>query len=109
MTDNAKIDRLKKLRALALRGVGGEKEQAQAILDKLIKKYDVSFDELDEDAVNEYIFEYHGKEQERLLLQTFAKVTNGEHSIYHLKYTYSGRACKTKLRGECTAAQKNRD
>lgn len=106
MTDNAKIDRLKKLRALALRGVGGEKEQAQAILDKLMKKYDISFDELDEDAVNDYIFEYHGKEQERLLTQTFFKVTNGEHSIYNLTYTYSGRACKTKLRGECTAAQK---
>lgn len=32
-------ERLKKLYALALRGVGGEKEQAQAILDKLLKKY----------------------------------------------------------------------
>lgn len=30
-------ERLKKLYALALRGVGGEKEQAQAILDKTLR------------------------------------------------------------------------
>ena len=30
-------ERLKKLYTLALRGVGGEKKQAQAILDKLLK------------------------------------------------------------------------
>jgi hypothetical protein len=35
-------ERLKKLYALALRGVGGEKEQAQAILDKLLKKYAIT-------------------------------------------------------------------
>lgn len=37
-------ERLKKLYALALRGVGGEKEQAQAILDKLLKKYAMTLD-----------------------------------------------------------------
>lgn len=36
MTDQK--ERLKKLYALAMRGVGGEKETAQAILDKLLKK-----------------------------------------------------------------------
>ena len=41
-------ERLKKLYALALRGVGGEKEQAQAILDKLLKKYAMTLDDLDD-------------------------------------------------------------
>lgn len=35
MTDQK--ERLKKLYALAMRGVGGEKVQAQAILEKLLK------------------------------------------------------------------------
>ncbi len=68
MTDQK--ERLKKLYALAMRGVGGEKETAQAILEKLLKKYAVSLDELDEDIISEYQLEYHGKEQESLLKQT---------------------------------------
>lgn len=103
---STKLERLKKLRALALGGVGGEKEQAQAILDKLMKKYDISFDDMDEDILNNYEFEYHGKEQESLLRQTIYKVTNSKSSMWGLRYTYSGRKCKTRLGGQCTAAQK---
>lgn len=103
---STKLERLKKLRALALGGVGGEKEQAQAILDKLMKKYDISFDDLDEDILNNYEFEYHGKEQESLLRQTIYKVTNSKSSMWGLRYTHSGRKCKTQLGGQCTAAQK---
>lgn len=60
-------ERLKKLYALALRGVGGEKEQAQAILDKLLKKYAMTLDDLDDEVIQEYDLEYHGKEQDRIL------------------------------------------
>lgn len=63
-------ERLKKLYALALRGVGGEKEQAQAILDKLLKKYAMTLDDLDDEVIQEYDLEYHGKEQDRILMQT---------------------------------------
>lgn len=103
---SSKLERLKKLRALALGGVGGEKEQAQAILDKLMKKYNISFDDLDEDILNNYEFEYHGKEQESLLRQTIYKVTNSKSAMWGLCFTYSGRKCRTRLGGKCTAAQK---
>lgn len=66
-------ERLKKLYALALRGVGGEKEQAQAILDKLLKKYAMTLDDLDDEVIQEYDLEYHGKEQDRILMQTAYK------------------------------------
>lgn len=88
MTDQK--ERLKKLYALALRGVGGEKVQAQAILEKLLKKYAISLEELDEQAVNEYHLEYHGKEQEKLLKQTIYKVTDDSRSFFNLCYTASG-------------------
>lgn len=67
-------ERLKKLYALALRGVGGEKEQAQAILDKLLKKYAMTLDDLDDEVIQEYDLEYHGKEQDRILMQTAYKL-----------------------------------
>ena len=101
-----KNERLKKLYALALRGVGGEKVQAQAILDKLLKKYAVSLDELDEEIAKDYELEYHGKEQEKILMQTIYKVTDEKNAFYRLQYTYSGRACKTRLGVHCTYAQK---
>lgn len=104
MTDQK--ERLKKLYALAMRGVGGEKVQAQAILDKLLKKYAMTLDDIDEGIVGEYDLEYHGKEQERILIQTAYKVTDDRDSFFHLQYSRSGRACRTRLRVKCTAAQR---
>jgi len=99
-------ERIKKLYALALRGVGGEKEQAKALLDKMLQKYALSLDDLDEEKVNRYILEYHGKEQEKLLIQTIYKVTGSHEEIYDLRDKRSGRACRTKLAAYCTEAQK---
>lgn len=99
-------ERLKKLYVLALRGVGGEKEQAQAILDKLLKKYAMTLDDLDDEVIQEYDLEYHGKEQDRILKQTAYKVTDNQNAFNHLQYSHSGRACRTRLRVRCTAAQK---
>lgn len=104
MTDQK--ERLKKLYALAMRGVGGEKETAQAILDKLLKKYAMTIDDLDEEVIQEYELEYHGKEQDRILMQTVYKVTDEKDTFNHLQYTHSGRACRTRLCVRCTAAQK---
>lgn len=104
MTD--KKERLKRVYALAMNGVDGERVQAQAILEKLLKKYAMTLDDLDEDIINEYEIEYHGKEQEKLLMQTIYKVTDNKNSFYHLRYTYSGRKCKTRLGVCCTAVQK---
>lgn len=98
--------RLKKLYALALQGVRGEKEQAQAILDKLLKKYSVSIDELDDETVRECEFEYHGEEQESILLQTSYKVTGRTNNVFSLRYTVTGKPCRTRKIIECTAAQK---
>ena len=104
MTDQK--ERLKKLYALALRGVGGEKEQAQALLEKLLKKYAMSLDELDEEKIIEYHLTYHGKEQRKLLIQTVYKVLGDTSSMFGLCYSASGRECRTVLGVRCTEAQK---
>ncbi len=104
MTDQK--ERLKKIYALALAGVDGEKTAAKAILDKLLKKYDLDLSDLDEDKINDYVLEFHGKEQEQLLIQCIYKVTNKTDAYYHLKYKKSGRACRTQLKVYCTKAEK---
>ena len=95
---------LKKIRALAERGVGGEADNAEEILRRLMEKYGVSEDELDEEERRRHDFEYHGKEQEKLLRQVVYKVTGGY--AYNLDYRASGRKVKTRLGADCTAAEK---
>lgn len=103
---SSQTERLQKLYALAMRGVGGEKEQARALLEKLAKKYAISMEDLDEEAVKEFIFEYHGKEQERILKQIIYMVTDDSNSMYNMRYKASGKSCTTKLGAYCTDAQK---
>lgn len=95
---------LKKIRALAERGVGGEADNAEEILRRLMEKYGVSEDELDEEERRRHDFEYHGKEQEKLLRQVVYKVTGGY--AYNLVYRASGRKVKTRFGADCTAAEK---
>lgn len=95
---------LKKIRALAERGVGGEADNAEEILRRLMEKYGVSEDELNEEERRRHDFEYHGKEQEKLLRQVVFKVTGGY--AYNLVYNATGSKVKTKLGADCTAAEK---
>lgn len=103
---NYNIDKFKKIYALALQGVDGEKEQAAELLEKLMKKHNLSFADLDEGTTKEFDFEFHGRFEEKLLLQTVYKVTNDPKNFHNLKYTYSGRKCRTKARVTCTEVQK---
>ena len=101
-----KIEVAKKLKALAERGDGGEATNAEALLNRLMEKYGISEAELSEDEVKRYELTFHGKEEKTILIQTAYKVTDGKGRVYGLRYTYSGRPCKTTLAVECTPAQK---
>ena len=52
---------LKKIRALAEHGVGGEAENAEKLLARMMKKYGISEEELDEETRVRHDFTYHGK------------------------------------------------
>ena len=52
---------LKKIRALAEHGVGGEAENAEKLLARMMKKYGISEAELDEETRVRHDFTYHGK------------------------------------------------
>lgn len=100
-----KIELLKKIKALADRGVDGEQETAERKLALLMEKYGITEEALGAETSRRYDFTYHGKAQKQLLKQIVYKVTNGGFA-YELRYTETGRKCKTTLGADCTAAEK---
>lgn len=95
---------LKKIRALAEHGVGGEAENAEKLLARMMKKYGISEAELDEETRVRHDFTYHGGEEKKILRQVVYKVTGGY--AYELVYTASGRKVRTQLGADCTPAEK---
>lgn len=53
----------KKLKALSDRGVGGEKENATMMLERLMEKHNISFDDIEEDKIVEHELKYSGKDK----------------------------------------------
>lgn len=78
---------LKKVRALAEHGVGGEAENAEKLLARMMKKYGISEEELDEETRVRHDFTYHGGEEKKILRQVVYKV-------------------RTQLGADCTPAEK---
>ena len=98
--------RLKGLKALAERGVGGEKENAAILLKKLCEKYSISIDEIESsEKIETHWFRYTGGDLFRqLLLQCLYKTMGGNWN----KITYKQlRPKKTRciIGVDCTFAQ----
>lgn len=101
--DEKTIERIKKLQALAERGVGGEKDTAEKMLRKMLKKNGIqSLDDLQDDNYEYVLFPYSGKYEKKLLKQCIYKVLTaaGDRTYYHTKGT------RQKLGIYCTKAQK---
>lgn len=90
MGENIK-DKIKKVYDLSIRGVGGEKDQADKILNKLMDKYGLSIEELVDDKPQPKMFHVPNKNCETLLNQIYGYVTNKNKVNYYrseLKRTY---------------------
>lgn len=99
--DKSNIELLKKLKTLAERGVGGEKENAATKLSELMAKYGVSEADLSDDVLNDYEFVYKDQYQRKILIQIFYKV-NHERDV--LRYRH-GRGQRSVLLFRATAAE----
>ena len=90
------LEKLGKIKALAERGVGGERETAMRMYEELQRKYNISSDEA-EAALNKLEkrwFSYKTELEEVLLVQIFYKVTGEE-----THFVYSGQYSRRKKRG----------
>lgn len=78
MSENTPIERMKKILALARRGVDGEKVTAEAMLAKLLAKYKMTIEDLEGEVhpTARYKFTFKTKMEARLLVQIVASVLN---------------------------------
>ena len=101
--DEKTIQRIKKLQALAERGVGGEKTTAQKKLAKLLKDNGInSLDELQKEEYEYTIFSYNGKHEIKLLRQCMYKVMGTKSD----RTAYKPYGRRQKIGIYCTKAQK---
>lgn len=77
-----KKDLVHKLKALAEKGVGGEKINARKKLEALMQKNGITEDELDEQTLIECVFDYSSVRERRLLGQIAYKVLDSKRNIY---------------------------
>lgn len=103
MIDEKKRELLKKLQALAERGVGGEKETAQKKLEQLMKKYKIEEEDLSEDKEEDYDFRYHNEFELKILRQLFYKIVP-DYKRHTYTYRY-GKGSKSTYGIRCTKAQ----
>ena len=96
-----KAELLKKIKALADRGVDGERESAQTLLTRLMEQYGISETELEEERRETAWFPYSQETERRLLNQIIYMVTGA--GGFGCVGEYSGRKRK-KMGTECTAA-----
>lgn len=85
--------KLKKIKALAERGVGGEKETAMRMYEDLKARYELEDEEIMLDAVTLRWFGYADELEERVLRWIFYKVTGD--ASYHI---YTGKYSRRKKR-----------
>ena len=86
MNESRINDRLKKIYALAMQGVDGEKETAKRLLDELMKKYSVPFEALEEEEhIDRYEFKYKSNDDATILIQVIVKVVDTNEHIYEYR------------------------
>ena len=93
--------KLAKIKALAERGVGGEKETAMRMYEELKARYEIEDKEITLDEVTLHWFSYKNDLEEDLLTQIFFMVTGS--ASYH---RYTGSYSRRKKRGcDCTEVE----
>lgn len=90
-----KLELIQKIKALAEKGSGGEKINAQKMLAQLMKKYNISETELSDEVLKEFDIQTYNKWEQRLLYQVaYSVYGNIDNSKVILKYTHhKGKFC----------------
>jgi len=100
--DNSKQELLLKIKQLADSGVGGEKVNAQKMLEELMKKYNISEDELCEETIKEFQIKLpKGFKVHELAVQVFYSVVGCRND----KKFFSGYTERNKRFVFCTPAE----
>lgn len=71
-------ERIRKLSKLANRGIGGEKENAELLLKKIMKKYNITEEQVKSKELNFYKFSVANEWEKKLLFQTIYKILGND-------------------------------
>lgn len=100
----AKVELLRKIKALAEHGVDDEAENAAVMLDRLMKKYGVTEADLDDEKVEEFSFRWKYPYEERLLAQIVFMVIGEFSKLYYrnkrenkTRYVYCTKTQKIEI------------
>lgn len=102
MIDSKKEELLKKLKSLADRGDAGERENASAMLEKLMKKHGITLEEIDDDVQRVCAFRFKSETDRRVLAQVIYTVTGKAPCAVICK---NGKRPRKTLGVECTSAE----
>lgn len=85
MSNASLIARLKKLLALAERGVGVEKVNATVALEAAMRKHNLTMFDLCESSRERHVFKWRGETERKLLLQIIVTVCGSEVRVFRAK------------------------
>jgi hypothetical protein len=83
--DESLRQKLLKVQALARRGEGGEKQAAAKMLAKLMRKHDLTLDDIQKFKRTEHEFSYQTKFEKQMIAHIAAKVMNEWPEVYRIK------------------------
>lgn len=99
MINQQVLEKLKKIKALADRGIGGERENALKLYNELVEKYDIQNEDLEAEEIKQYWFSYKNSLEKTLLIQVIYSVV-GNSQVWRYK---DGR--RKKIGEYCTKAE----
>lgn len=76
------IELARKLAELAKRGVDGEKINAEKALQRIMEKYNLTFEDIEEDKKHACYFKFENLGMRRLLIQTIYSVIGDDYQCY---------------------------
>lgn len=97
------LEKIRRVQALAERGVDGEKESATTVLERLMKQYGIDEAEISEERREKAWFRYKTELERKLLIQVIYTVTGKVG--FGCVGAYTGRKRK-EVGIECTAAER---
>jgi len=73
----------KKLYELSKRGIGGEKENAIRMLDKVMKEHGISFEDIESEIKKQRDFRYYSNKEKKFLVQVISSVIGKRFGANH--------------------------
>lgn len=91
MVQDSIMEKLRKIKALAENGVGGEVIAAREALERLLKEYGLTLEELSDERRETYEFKYSDKREYSLMMQVIVHMFGSNSEVFKTGFTRKGK------------------